>query len=161
MGATTESIREAVEDYFKVEGLKWVPFDENDIARAMFGVKCKFGHATVFFHAQDDRLLIRAMIPLEADEDTRLAAAEYLLRANYGMRNGGFDFDFRDGEISFRFPIYCGEEVDAPTHEQIDYAVNTCILTIQRYGDGLARVIYGIESAKESIAKIEGKRVED
>ena len=161
MGATTESIREAVEDYFQVEGLKWIPFDENNIARAMFGVKCKFGHVTVFCHAQDDRLLIRAIVPLEADEDSRSEVAEYLLRANYGMKCGGFDFDFRDGEISFRFTIYCGEEVDAPTHEQIDYAVNTCIFMTQRYGDGLARVVYGIESAEDAIAKIEGKRFED
>lgn len=152
---SSQAIREAVEEYFKLEGFKFSGFDENGFARTSFRVKTKFGHADVIFHAQKDRLMLRSMLPLSADEETAPAVAEFLLRANYGMKNGGFDFDFNDGEISYRMPLYCGEEVDAPTHEQINFAVDSCLFAVQRYSDGLARIIYGLETPKEAIEKIE------
>lgn len=155
MSDNSESIRKAVENYFGKEGFKFSGFDENGFGRTSFKVKNKFGHTEIVFHAQKDRLMVRSLIPLSADEDTLAAVAEYLLRANYGMKNGCFDFDFNDGEISFRLPIYCGEEVSAPTHEQINFAVDSCLFAVQRYSDGLVKVIYGLETPKDAIEKIE------
>jgi len=156
MGDNTQAIREAVENYFEKEGFKFSGFDEDNFAKTSFKVKTKFGHAEIIFHAMDDRLMLRSMLPLNADEDSAVAVAEFLLRANYGMKNGGFDFDFRDGEISYRFPLYCGDEMDAPTHEQINFAVDSCLFAVQRYSDGIAKVIYGLETPKEAIENIEG-----
>lgn len=155
MSDNSAAIRAAVEKYFEQEGFKFTGFDENGFARTSFRIKTKFGHAEIIFHAQNDRLLLRSMIPLSADEENRAEVAEFVLRANYGMKNGGFDFDFDDGEISFRLPLYCGEEIEAPTHEQINFAVDSCLFALQRYSDGFARIVYGIETAKEAIAKIE------
>ena len=157
MSDNSATIREAVEKYFEAEGFKFSGFDENGFGRTSFRVKTKIGHAEIIFHAQPDRLMIRSMIPLTADEDTRLLAAEYILRANYGIKNGGFDLDFDDGEISFRLPIYCGQTTPAPTHDQINFAVDSCLFAVQRYSDGLARVLYGMETPKDAIAKIESK----
>lgn len=156
MAEYSQAVAEAVENYFSEENLKFSGFNERGIAKAGFGIKTKFGHADVFFIAQDHNLSVRAMVPLHADEDTRAEVAEFLLRANYGLKNGGFDFDFDDGEISFRLAIYCGKEVDAPTQNQIEFAIYTALSAVQRYGDGLARVIYGMETAQEAIEKIDG-----
>lgn len=93
----TQAIREAVEEFFDRDGTKHQPFDENDVARAGYSVDTKFGHATVFFHAHNDQLLLKFMLPISADEAERTNVGEFLLRANYGLKVGGFDFDFRDG----------------------------------------------------------------
>lgn len=156
MRDTSEAIREAVKNYFEGEGFKFRGFDENSIARTGFGVKAKFRSVELFLHAQPDRLQVRAMVPLRADEENISKVAEFLFRANYGMKSGGFDLDFDDGEISFRTEIYCGDEVDAPTNEQVEHAVDTCVFMVQRYGDGLAKVVYGMMSPKDAISEIEG-----
>ena len=97
-----------------------------------------------------------SLIAIKADEENRPAVAEYLLRANYGMKTGGFDFDFNDGEISYRVSTYCGDEnFVPPTHEQIDHAIKLCAAMTQRYGDGLLKVLYGLQTPKEAIQEVE------
>ena len=157
MSDHSSEIRQAVEQYFAKEGFKFSGFDERNVARTGFKIKSKLSSADILLHAQKDRLLVRSMLALKADEETRPAVAEFLLRANYGMKTGGFDFDFNDGEISFRVSMYCGDnDFVAPTHEQIDHAIDICLGMIQRYGDGILKVIYGLQEPKEAIQEIEG-----
>lgn len=158
MSDNSAEIRQAVERYFEEEGFKFSGFDERNVARTSFKIKSKLSSADIILHAQKDRLLVRSMLALKADEENRPAVAEYLLRANYGMKTGGFDFDFNDGEISFRVSFYCGDEdFVAPTHEQIDHAVDICLGMMQRYGDGVLKVVYGLQTPKEAIQEIEGE----
>ena len=149
-------IRKAVESYFEKENFTYSGFNEKNVASISFNVESKISSVRIRFQAQKNMLLIRAMLPIKANEDVRPAVAEYLLRANYGMKIGGFDFDFNDGELSFRASFYCGDV--APTHEQIDYAIKSCVVLTQRYGDGLLKVIFGLQSPKDAIQEIDGSK---
>ena len=158
MSDNSVQIREAVERYFSEENFKFSGFDERNVARTSFKIKSKLSSADIILHAQQDRLVVRAMLAIKADEENRPAVAEYLLRANYGMKTGGFDFDFNDGEISFRVSTYCGDNDFAPpTHEQIDHAIDICLGMVQRYGDGILKVVYGLQSPNDAIKEIEGE----
>ena len=85
-----------------------------------------------------------------------LKVAEFLLRANYGLKVGGFDFDFDDGEISYRISIYCGdEEFVPPTYEQIDFAVIIGLMMIEKYGDALVKVMFGLVEPEDAIESVE------
>ena len=148
----TQAIKEAVEEFFERDGTKHQPFDENNIARAGYSVDTKFGHATVFFHAHGDDLLIKIMLPVNADEAERANVGEFLLRANYGLMVGGFDFDFRDGEISYRIALYCGkDEFRPPTYEQINFAVIVGLMMVEKYGNALVKVMFGLLEPEEAI----------
>ena len=158
MSDNSAQIREAVERYFAEENFKFSGFDERNVARTSFKIKSKLSSADIILHAQQDRLVVRVMLAIKADEENRPAVAEYLLRANYGMKTGGFDFDFNDGEISFRVSTYCGDDdFTAPTHEQIDHAIDICLGMVQRYGDGILKVVYGLQSPNDAIKEIEGE----
>ena len=149
---TTQEIIAAVEDFFERDGVKFQPFDERNVARAIYSVKTKFGHATILFHAYKDKLVLNMLIPLSADEEERHKVGEFLLRANYGLRVGGFDFDFRDGEISYRVSIYCGDDDFAPpTYEQIDFAVIIGLMMIEKYGNSLVKVMFGVLEPEDAI----------
>lgn len=149
-------IREAVEHFFEVDKIKHDPFDEHNIAHASFGVKSRFGHVDVFFRVQKDKLILRTYLPLKAGQEERSKVGEFLLRANYGLKVGGFDFDFDDGEISYRTTLYCGDdEFEPPTYEQIDFALMVSILTVDKYGDALAKVIFGLVEPEDAIESIE------
>lgn len=154
--AAIMDVREAVEKYFEADEIKHEPFDGNNVAHAGFAVKSRFGHVDVFFHAFKDKLLIRAYLPLKAGEQERAKVGEFLMRANYGLKFGGFDYDYDDGEISYRTSIYCGsDEFEPPTYEQIDFALMVGILTVDRYGDALAKVIFGLVEPVDAIESVE------
>ena len=72
------------------------------------------------------------------------------------MRVGGFDFDFDDGEISYRVALYCGDkEFAPPTYEQIDHDVCVALAMIRKYGDALVKVMFGLVEPKEAIDAVE------
>ena len=155
---TVQEIRAAVENYFERDDIKHEPFDEKNVASAIYSVNAKFGHATVFFHAHKDKLILHFIIPLRAEEAERAKVGEFLLRANYGLNVGGFDFDFNDGEISYRIALYCGDEEFAPpTYEQIDFAVVIGLLMIDKYGNALVKVMFGLVEPEDAVEDAEEK----
>lgn len=59
---------------------------------------------------KNDELVVYGICPVHADEkDEEMMAqmSEFLHRANYGLKNGCFEFDYEDGEIGFRSYIDC------------------------------------------------------
>ncbi|MBR0260751.1 MAG: hypothetical protein IJQ85_03045 [Selenomonadaceae bacterium] len=152
---TTAEIRAAVENFFERDEVKHEPFNERNVASAIYSVDAKFGHTTIFFYAYKDKLVIHMMIPLNADNE-RAKVAEFLHRANYGLNVGNFDFDFNDGEISYRIALYCGrDEFIPPTYEQIDFAVVIGLMMIEKYGNALVKVMFGLVEPEEAVAAAE------
>ncbi len=83
----------------------------------------------------DDRKVIRILspIPSHIPEDKRVDAAVAVSVANYGIVNGSFDFDMRDGEIRYRVAqSYMGVEV---TEELIRYLLAVVFKTTDSYND--------------------------
>lgn len=155
---TIREVREAVEEFFREDDVKHIPFDDHNVAIASYGVKAKFGHVRVFFLANKDRLVLRMILPIKADESERAKVAEFLMRANYGLKVGCFDFDFNDGEISFRICQFCGiKDFNPPTYEQIDFAVIVGLMMIEKYGDALAKVLFGVLEPEEAIESAESE----
>ena len=155
---TAAEVREAVENYFKAEGAKYKPFDERGVAHATYGVDVKFGHVEVFFHAYHDMLILHLIVPLKAGEDERVKVGEFLHRANYGLKLGNFDFDFNDGEVSYRVVLYCGmNDFEPPRHEQIDAALSIGLMMIDKYGDDLVKVMFGLAEPLDAIAAVDNE----
>ncbi|MBQ7454730.1 MAG: hypothetical protein IJS69_06760 [Selenomonadaceae bacterium] len=149
---TTKEIREAVEKFFERDEVKFEPFNERNVASAIYSVDTKFGHSTIFFHAYKDRLVFHMMLPLHAGEEERAKVGEFILRANYGLKIGCFDYDLNDGEISYRISIYCGVENFAPpTYEQIDFSVILGLMMIEKYGNELLKVMFGLVEPEDAI----------
>ena len=153
---TAQEIREAVEEFFRRDNVKHIPFDDHNVAIAMYSADAKFGHVRVFFLAHKDRLVLRMILPINAAEEDREKVAEFLLRANYGLKDGGFDFDYDDGEISYRMSIFCGiNDFNPPTYEQIDFSVIVGMMMVEKYGDALGKVLFGLLDPKEAIESAE------
>ena len=143
---TLAEIREAVENYFERDEIKHEPFDERNVAQAIFGVESKFGHVTIFFHAHKDRLIIKSLLPISAEEDDLVKVGEFLHRANYGLMI----------EISYRVPIFCGrKEFAPPTYEQIDFAVIISLMMVGKYGNSLIKVIFGLAEPEDAVEAAE------
>lgn len=153
---TKQEIIAAVENFFERKEAKYTPFNERGVARASYGVRSKLKHVDVLFIASTDKLVVKAILPLEAGEEERAKVGEFLHRANYGLRIGGFDYDYDDGQISYRVSLYCGnEEFAPPTFEQIEFALIINLMMVSKYGDALLKVMFGLAEPKDAIESVE------
>ena len=48
------------------------------------------------------QFLFYVIAPVKAPEEVRAAVAEYITRANYGLRIGNFEMDYTDGEVRYK-----------------------------------------------------------
>ena len=85
-----------------------------------------------------------------------MAAAEFIARANYGLRIGNFELDFNDGEIRYKSSLdFEGAEL---TPSLIRNTIYPAVQTLDRYLPGLMKVMYGAATSQDAIAEIENPR---
>ena len=103
---------------------------------------------------EQEQFVFYSVFPAAAPEDRRLAVAEFLTRANYGLVIGNFEMDFTDGEIRYKTGVDIeGDRLSPALVRQLVYAN---VLTMDRYLPGIMSVLYGDVSPAEAIAQIEG-----
>jgi hypothetical protein len=140
-----------------LEADEWHPQQLEDKYIYRMGYTGKNGQTTCFARIMPEleQFLFYVIAPLKAPEDARPAVAEYITRANYGLRIGNFELDFSDGEVRYKSSLDFEGEVLTP--QLIKNAIYPAVQTMDRYLAGLMRVIYGSQPPAEAIAEIEGQ----
>lgn len=99
------------------------------------------------------QFLFYAVLPVRVPEHLRGALAEFLTRANYGLRIGNFEMDYADGEVRFKSSLdFDGEPLTA---NLIRNAIYPAVQTLDRYLPGALAVIYGGKEPAAAVAEIE------
>ena len=152
---TKAELIDRVRDY--LDSNDW-NYDYNDMKGTIVSgvnLKCKLSSTKLFFVFNDNGVTIYSNVSMKADEQTRAMALEFITRANYGIRVGNFEMDMSDGEI--RYKVYINARgLDSISDEQIEEGIFIAANMLDRYGDGLLKVILGYaNSAKEEIDAIE------
>ena len=132
-------------------------FDENT-GMFDFGlrVKSKIQKINYIVDVHEDEIVVYGMCPIGADHtDCNMMAqmAEFLCRANYGLKNGCFELDFRDGEVRYRSFIDCEDVM--PSTEVIKNSIHCTAAMFKRYAPGIVDIIFSGCTAKEAITKCE------
>lgn len=113
-----------------------------DAIRGVFTVEadlsCQLGTALLLFSVQEDGFLCYAALPINIPVDARSSVGEYLHRANFGLPNGNFEFDYDEGSIHFKIWTACPGELVSDA--QIDDCFAIALTVIDRYGNGLKEV---------------------
>jgi hypothetical protein len=142
---------------FLVEDDWHFSFDENT---GMFDfrlrIKSKIQKISYVIDVHKDEIIVYGTCPLGAersDADMMAQMAEFLCRANYGLKNGCFELDFRDGEIRFKSFIDC--EDSTPSTKVIKNSICCTAAMYKRYAPGIVDIIFSGCTAKEAIAKCE------
>lgn len=100
-----------------------------------------------------EEFIFYAVAPIKVPETVRVAVAEYLTRANYGLRIGNFEMDYSDGEVRYKSSL--DFEGQALTSGLIRNAIYPAVHTMDRYLAGLLRVSFGGATPLEAIEEIE------
>ncbi len=100
-----------------------------------------------------EQVTIYASLPNRVPEELRGKAAEYLTRANWGLRNGNFEMDYSDGEV--RYKTFVDIEGSQLVPKMVQNLFTANIMTADRYFPGLQKVIYGGMAPEAAITEIE------
>ena len=79
--------------------------------------------------------------------------ADFICRANYGLLNGNFELDIRDGEIRYKTYVDC--EGNNPSIEIVRNSIYCPAAMMERYSAGIADIIFGNATAEEAVIKCE------
>lgn len=129
---------------------------ERGIFKFGLRLKGKLKKINYIVDIKDDEYLVYAISPLGADEEdaTMMAnMAEFICRANYGLRMGNFELDFDDGEVRFKVHVLC--KGITPTPEMIKRSIYCPASMFKRYGSGIVDIIFGNASGKDAVDKCE------
>lgn len=138
-------------------------FDEQrGVFKFGLSLKSKLKTVNYLIHVKEDEYIVYAISPIGADEDDKKmmsSMTEFVCRANYGLKNGNFELDMRDGEVRFKCFVDCEDII--PSTGVIRNSIHCPAAMFKQYGDGIIDVIFGNASAEEAIAKCEKSPMEE
>lgn len=128
--------------------------------RNVLRLGCKGSDATwtCVAEVKEDRHFVGfySILPMKAPSDKRLLAAEFLMRANYGLKLGNFEMDFSDGQVLYKTSV--NVDGGALTTQMVDTLLTTNVMIVDRYLSGLAKVLAGKATPAEAVAEAEKKQ---
>ncbi|MBQ8290237.1 MAG: YbjN domain-containing protein [Clostridia bacterium] len=91
----------------------------------------------------------RSVLPIKFPENKRVEGAIVTQIANYGMINGSFDYDIRDGEVAFRLTTsYTDTEL---SDELIWDMIGVAFSTTDKYNDRFFMVAKNVMTVEQFI----------
>lgn len=148
-----ETIAKAIEAYLKKKDWAFT----YDAAQGIFSVEaeleCKLGAALVIYQTKEDGFLCYTSLAEAAAPQMRAVVGEYLHRANYGLPNGNFEFDYDEGAIHYKTYFDCTQA--PPTEQQLEESMAIGLTVVDYYGDGLYELLQGESQAKQLIDALE------
>lgn len=137
---------------------KWFPQRIDDMYAYRMFYNGENGEQRCFarVNVEIEQFVFYSVATIKVAEEMRPAVAEYLTRANYGLRIGNFEMDFSDGEVRYKSSIdFEGEKL---TDNLIRNAIYPAVHNMDDYLPGLLKVAYGGKSPAEAIQEVEGDR---
>lgn len=150
------NIANAVCDFLNEDDWHFSFDQERGIFKFGLRLKGKLKKINYIVDIKDDEYLVYAISSLGADEeDSEMMAnmAEFICRANYGLKMGNFELDFDDGEVRFKVHVLC--KGITPTAEMIKRSIYCPASMFKRYGSGIVDIIFGNASGKDAVDKCE------
>ena len=154
--AYSQEITDKLRAFFSASGIHTTFEERENVALFTLRMKlsCRLQSAQMLLIVREDNFSALAQIPLPAGEDTRLAVAEYITRANFNMRNGNFELNMDDGEIRFKTYVHAGKEPLDMNAARL--AITLPFVMFNRFGDGLLDVLFGFKSPREAFEAVRG-----
>lgn len=140
-------------DYMEEEDWKYEILEGETIIR--FHFKGRSGRLLCYGEVDEEKywLIFYSYMPVNSTPEKMADVAEFITRANRGMRIGNFELDFDDGEVRYKTSLDI--EGGDLTSKMIDNLLRANLTTIDRYFAGMMELIYGEKSAVEIIRRIE------
>lgn len=156
-------IAQAIKDHLCACETKLVAFNQEN---GSFGFSMHLDSQISFIHyvikVFESSYIVVAICPVSpaAGNSAVLAAmAEFICRANYGLKNGNFEMDFRDGQLRYKCFVDCGEQI--PSQSVVRSSIGVPAAMMERYAAGIIGILYKGMDAESAVKECEQTRPGD
>jgi len=153
MGEYNKALAQRMDEYLKSQNWNYDFNEEDGLFRFGMSLENKMNNCRMVVMIGEDLFTSYAISPVSADTDTMAQVANYLTRANYGLKIGNFELDYRDGEIRYKATLFCADTI--PSLEIVERVTDMPFRMMEHYGGGLLNVLFGNADPASEIAKID------
>lgn len=148
-----ESIFKSMTRFFEAERWSVTQVAGKPVLEFLFRGQEADWHCYVQAREAARQCVVYSVLPFKAREAQRLAVAEFITRANYGLLIGNFELDFDDGEIRYKTSLDVGKS--QLRNDLIQPLISSNLSVTDYYFSGIMNVANGNISAADAIAQIE------
>ena len=155
----SKEIAEVVHNFLTKDDWNFEFQEEKGIFRFGLNLKGKIRNVQYIVGIHETDFNVYGLVPISAehrDDNMMQQLAEFLHRANYGLRNGNFEMDMDDGEVRYKVYVNAKGLSDIPD-EIIEDSIMLPVVMMDRYGDGIAALMFGFSDPVTEIKKVEGR----
>lgn len=149
-----EQIVDAVRDWLDEDNWHYEYNAEKRQIKMGISLKSRLKSGKFHINIKKDCYVVYLYAPINGDKDNLGELAKYLTMANYGLINGNFELDVRDGEVRYKTFVNC-DGLESLSSVVIEDSVYACCAMMDRYGDGIAALALGFSDADTEIKKAE------
>jgi hypothetical protein len=103
---------------------------------------------------EESQFILYIVFGVAAAPDVRDEVAEFVTRANWGLRIGNFELNYADGRVQFKSSVdFTGLELSEILMVNV---IRPAISVVESYADALMDVMAQRKSAEQAIADVEG-----
>ena len=150
--AYSKAIATAISSFLREDDWHFQFDEEKGVFKFGLNLKTRLKKVNYTIRVQENNYSVYAISPINADEDDSdmmQKMAEFVCRANYGLRNGNFELDMRDGEIRYKCFVDC--EDSSPSFGVIRNSIYCPAGMFKMYSPGILAIIFGDATAKEAV----------
>jgi hypothetical protein len=140
---------ETIKSYFEKNDWKYRFNEEDKVFISGFNMGNVLGNVRMFIFLEDNSYNVYMVLNSKVEEKYFPIVAEFLHRANYGLKDGNFEMDYNDGGIRYKSFVYF-KNMDV-SEEVVQESIFVGAAMIDKYGKGLLKLMLGDGSPQECI----------
>jgi hypothetical protein len=158
-GFSTGSLMQVVITCFNENGWKFRQHEQANVIQFGFAGKNANYEGVIVVEEDPEDILVLLRAPNKAPESRRLAVADFLARANYGMKFGAIEMNFADGDARFKMSTVLRE--GQLSRQMVHAMIGISLTTLDRHYPALMAVCFGNQLPSEAVKTVEGRLVEE
>lgn len=147
----SQDLMNTIKNYLDSEGWAYNFEEDNGLIRLSLNIKSQLRKLNYLIDVKKTEYLVYGVLPVGGDtDDPQLMASlgEFVCRANYGLKNGCFEFDWNDGEIRYKSYVDCDGQL--PTERMIRNSIYCVATMVEHYSPGFTGIMFAGESAADA-----------
>ncbi len=163
----SRKIQTVIDNFLRDDDWNYSFHEENGVFEFGLSLRGVIKSVKYIVDVWENDFMVYAVCPFGVDQDNPFQISNmsmYLTMVNYGLRNGNFELDVRDGEIRYKCFVECKNMVLSP--EAVEVNISIPAMMYDRYGRGIVNILVNDATAEEAISLCEdrhygGRRLEE
>ena len=148
-----KKVIETIKSLFEKNEWKYQFDEEDNVFRAGINMGNIVGSVKMYIFLEKNSYSVYMVLNSKAEEKYYDTVGAFLHRANYGLKNGNFEMDYRDGEIRYKVYVYF-KNIDI-SEDIVEESIFVGVAMIERYGKGLLKIMLGEGTPEKCIEECE------